>query len=90
MEHCHLENGLTWNQRMHAIDRDELLGQRIGNALVVDSGARDPADGLACFRDTANCFGELFTDDAPILISDRLGHGVQTCALTTNWRASRS
>ena len=55
----------TWNQRMHAVHRDELLSQGIRNALVVNTRTRDPADRFASLRDASYCLGKSLTDDTP-------------------------
>ena len=37
---------LTRNQGMHSVNRDELLGQRVGNPLVVNTRAWNATYGL--------------------------------------------
>lgn len=56
---------LTWNQRVHAVHRDELFGQRVGNTLVVHTRAWDSADGFTGLRDASDCLGQRLADDTP-------------------------
>ena len=57
--------GLTRNQRMHSVYRDELLSQGVGNALVVNTGTWDTADGFTSLRDAADYLSKSLTNDAP-------------------------
>ena len=59
------ETELTWNQRMHAIHRDELLSQGVWNALMVNTRAGDTANGFASLRDAADYFGQSLTNYTP-------------------------
>ena len=55
----------TRNQRMHSVYRNELLSQGVGNTLVVNTRARDAADGFASLRDAADYFGQSLTNYTP-------------------------
>ena len=50
---------------MHAVDGDELLGERVRNALVVNTTSRNSADGFAGLRDASDRLGKSLTNDTP-------------------------
>lgn len=66
---------------MHAVHGDELLGQRVRDALVVDARAWDSGDGFTRPGDTSNHFGEFLTDDSPPICvhADLKGRVSQNC-----------
>lgn len=66
---------------MHAVHRDELLGQRVRDALVVDARAWNSRNGFTGLRDAPNRFGELLTDDSPPICvhTDLKGRMSQDC-----------
>jgi hypothetical protein len=58
-------SGRTWDQRMHAVNGDELLGEGVGNALVVNTRTRYAANGFTSLRNASDCFGQSLTNDTP-------------------------
>lgn len=57
--------GLTWYKRVHAVYGYKFFGERIWDALVVNSRTWDSADGFACFGDSAYDLVESFSCDTP-------------------------
>lgn len=53
------------DEGVHAVDGDELFGEGVRSAEVVDARARDAADGFAGLGDATEHFGKGFADNSP-------------------------